>query len=363
VAASLLSARDPLSRRPDPASLLEAAIRERDAATTARLIHHWVHRRGLAALQRFRDDLTITQGAEAGRWLEGLLEAPGIPAPAVAATPPAVSAVPPPSPSPAAPLIATTAAAAKPPIATTPAAVEPLAATVAAAPPAAFSEPLTAAPEAAVAIETLAIETGAPASPAPVAAAAPAPEASPVSASVPVSASAPVASVADPPPALAADWSFDLEAAFPAAVPAGQPAAVRFVDPLAAPASPGLPGPEPTLTDAAAGGEEVQPQPPRRSLSPLARMKALMRDCLDEARGVFQRADHDQDPEDLPLEETDPGVAAAAALEWPAPPSPALSLPPSPNGAAPSRPAPAPTTLSDLRSWLPDAAGDLPKAS
>jgi hypothetical protein len=68
------------SPRPQLSDQLQEASRRRDPAATARLTGQWVHRHGLDSLHRFcRDALVDRQGAEAGDWLQGQLEAAGPP--------------------------------------------------------------------------------------------------------------------------------------------------------------------------------------------------------------------------------------------------------------------------------------------
>lgn len=60
--------------QPDLSSRLLAAVAERDAALASRLGQQWVHRKGLAALDRFLlTALAPSQGLEAAQWLRGQL--------------------------------------------------------------------------------------------------------------------------------------------------------------------------------------------------------------------------------------------------------------------------------------------------
>lgn len=95
----------------------------------------------------------------------------------------------------------------------------------------------------------------------------------------------------------------------------------------------------------AAHGAEGQDSPLGRK-GTLSRMKARMRGYLEEAMGVLQRG--------APLHSGEsPPVREEAGLAGQVPTGPDHD-----EVAAPS-----PTTLADLRSWLPDAPGDLPRAS
>ena len=88
-------------------------------------------------------------------------------------------------------------------------------------------------------------------------------------------------------------------------------------------------------------GQEASVPPARRRT--LSRIKARMRGYLEDAMDALHRtpplADHPQ----------------AADLSEP----PALPVSSAPSAVA----APSPTTLADLRAWLPDAADDVPRAS
>ena len=60
--------------QPDLSSRLLAAVAERDAALASRLGQQWVHRKGLAALDRFLlTALAPSQGLDAAQWLRGQL--------------------------------------------------------------------------------------------------------------------------------------------------------------------------------------------------------------------------------------------------------------------------------------------------
>ena len=60
--------------QPDLSSRLLAAVAERDPALASRLGQQWVHRKGLAALDRFLlTALAPSQGLDAAQWLRGQL--------------------------------------------------------------------------------------------------------------------------------------------------------------------------------------------------------------------------------------------------------------------------------------------------
>ncbi len=62
--------RFPPSDRPDLGDRLLAAVAERDQAMAQRLVQHWAHRRGLAALEALiSGPLCVGQGVEAAEWL------------------------------------------------------------------------------------------------------------------------------------------------------------------------------------------------------------------------------------------------------------------------------------------------------
>ena len=62
--------RFPPSDRPDLGDRLLAAVAERDQAMAQRLVQHWAHRRGLAALEALiSGPLCVGQGVGAAEWL------------------------------------------------------------------------------------------------------------------------------------------------------------------------------------------------------------------------------------------------------------------------------------------------------
>ena len=62
--------RFPPSDRPDLGDRLLAAVAERDQAMAQRLVQHWAHRRGLAALEALiSGPLCVGQGVGAADWL------------------------------------------------------------------------------------------------------------------------------------------------------------------------------------------------------------------------------------------------------------------------------------------------------
>jgi len=66
--------------RPDSETLLLEAIGRRDSYATLRICQGWVHRRGLAELERFRQHrLSMAPDAEAAAWFEALLNGSGDP--------------------------------------------------------------------------------------------------------------------------------------------------------------------------------------------------------------------------------------------------------------------------------------------
>ncbi|MEB3322153.1 MAG: hypothetical protein VKI81_04960 [Synechococcaceae cyanobacterium] len=340
MAATPLPLRDPSAGGPDPASLLQAAIRERDASSASRLLQQWVHRRGLGSLERFRDGLAITQGTEACAWLAQLVDV------SAGAPPPA-----PVEPVPAAPLTA------EEPVTEAQEAEAPV--TVEARPaPAAEAEP------AGWALPDPQAEAGESAPEEPLAA--------------PLPPLAQTTAPLTPPPSLSEGWTFDLDAAFPSPGSGFPP--TDFSTPSA---------------EAEAGpSEEESPPPASRSgrRRGLGRIRGLMREALEEARGVLHRAS--SCPEAAPAEApaaVEPAPLSGSTPSWMESPAwagssltpavpPAAGAPADPAPASGIRepllpptsphPAPAPPTLADLRSWLPqepqepeEPPKDLPRAS
>jgi hypothetical protein len=179
--------------------------------------------------------------------------------------------------------------------------------------------------------------------------------ASPVRSSPP--ASAPEAGSAVPP--LPQEWSLDLEAAFP---------------PLGTAARTSPSGQEtPAVSDPAVASDadhEADPAPGSRRRGAFARMKSLVRGCLEEARDALHRFDA------VELDDVEGEEEFLAATEEPEqqPRQPGqTALPEIPSflaegGAAPpsqgtGTAAPAPSALSDLRGWLPEPEDQLPRAS
>ncbi len=315
--------RDPLLHRPDPESLLRAAVGRRDAPAAARLVQQFVHRRGVNGLLRLQQTLGLAEGPEAAAWLERQWQDPS-----TAVSPPSaalpgepllleplgeVLLEPSPSrnPSPSTPPIASTAGA--PPIASTgpiPSAYEPSSEP--------FCEPFSG-PSRSDGAEPL--------EPAPAAALPEETFTEPLSESLRKLLSTPLED------------------------PFGGPALTA--EPVPAPV------PEPT---APRSGRTAEPRGRRRTLS---RIKGLMRSYVEDARNVLSRGSLQEYPEG----EGESGPESTSAPD-PFPSEGFQATDPDSSLAFPSLPAstgipaaPAPNTLSDLRSWLPDGNGDLPKAS
>lgn len=82
----------PLAQRPEPGDQLLEAVRQRQAQRSLQLAQHWVHRRGVVNLQHFcSTHLSSDQGPEAVAWLQALLALDSLPPadgdPAASATP------------------------------------------------------------------------------------------------------------------------------------------------------------------------------------------------------------------------------------------------------------------------------------
>jgi hypothetical protein len=97
-------------------------------------------------------------------------------------------------------------------------------------------------------------------------------------------------------------------------------------------------------------------------------MKARMRGYIDDAIEVLHRVTLPSSPEeegaDQPSAASGPvDPAASGFFDSPSPDRASQAGPFSPGPEESAAAAPTPTTLADLRSWLPDASGDLPRAS
>jgi hypothetical protein len=322
VAESVRIPREAIAPRPDPEVLLRIAIRERDGVAASRLVQQWVHRRGLSDLHQFQQNLVMGEDPAAGFWLRRQWDDP-------LADPPTSA-----SPVPEAPLPTTAVVATE----------EPVAAPDPTAPEGAAPDP----------------------------------------GSLSVSADAEEKSrQRDSSPLLGESFTEPLSEelrillATPLEDPFGEPAprtpraAVPAMPPLA---ESGPETPHPTAFAAPAEGDEDDLAPavadsPYQRRGTLSRMKARMRGYIDEAMGVLHRVA-------LPSSLEEEGADQPSAASGPVDPSSSGSCAsPSPDratsqaGLFPQGPeesataAPTPTTLADLRSWLPDASGDLPRAS
>lgn len=344
---------DPLLRGPDPQDALIQAVQAGDAAAAARQLQRWVHRRGHASLDPLVARVASLQGQAAADWLRRQLEQPvaASSAPAAfsqggagaeAAVEPVTAPEPMPEPVALDPMPGPAVAAADPEK-EPPAALE--------LPPLTFELPSFELP----AFDSPAVE------PLPVGASAvPAEEEEP---SAPEAPEAPVAADADSTlPPLPKEWSLDLEAAFP---PLGTTPPTFASSPESGPAS------DPITEDEDL--HEAGPAPAFRRRGAFARMKSLVRGCLEEARDAFHRLDasgFDGEEEEL-FEEEDSEQALAQPAPQARPSRPAQPQMPSfladgasvAPGRAPETAAPAPSALSDLRSWLPEADDQLPRAS
>lgn len=316
MAESLRSLRDPIAQRPDPEALLRIAIRERDGLAAARLVQQWVHRRGLRDLERFQQELVLGEDPEAAFWLRRQWDDPLADPPSSAPSAPATPGSP--APSPAVVVAADPAAPAPLP---SPAAVEPPSHGTESLPPLgesllgeSFTEPLS---------EELRILLATPLE-------------DPFTESAPRTPRAPAA----------------------AEYPLPEPTPEFFL--ASDVADPAGDDDDPSAPAAAASGRDGR--------GTLSRIRARMRGYVEDAFDALHRVAHPSSPED------DPSGQASAAMD-PADPSPSTAFAsPSPdragtNGQSPlgagqgAAAAPPPTTLADLRSWLPDADGDLPRAS
>jgi hypothetical protein len=107
--------------------------------------------------------------------------------------------------------------------------------------------------------------------------------------------------------------------------------------------------------------------PPTQRPALFGRMKALLRQCLEDA---IVGVDEDEEPDEqvpafsspvaAPQAQVIPGTSPVVPAD---PPAPRLSL--VPPVQASTTPAPAPASLAALRAWLPDAeedGRDLPRA-
>jgi hypothetical protein len=321
VAESVRIPRDPIAPRPDPEVLLRIAIRERDGLAASRLVQQWVHRRGLSDLHQFQQDLVMGEDPEAGFWLRRQWDDP-------LADPPT-----PASPAPEAPLPTTAVVATE----------EPVAAAEPAAPAGAAPDP----------------------------------------GSLYVSADAEEESrQRDSSPLLGESFTEPLSEelrillATPLEDPFGEPAprssgaAVPAQTPLTGSV---LETPHPTAFAAPAEGDEEDFAPavadsPYQRRGTLSRMKARMRGYIDEAMGVLHRvalpSSLEEEGADQPSAASGPVDPAASGFFDSPSPDRAIQAGPFPPGPEESAAAaPTPTTLADLRSWLPDASGDVPRAS
>ncbi len=331
MAVSASAPQDPLLRAPDPQDALIQAVQAGDAVAAARQLQRWVHRRGHASLEPLMAQIASLQGPAAADWLRGQLEQPAV------AEPPTE-----------------TAALAEPPAAPE-SETEPVTATE--LPPLTFELPSFELP----AFDPPAVD------PLPVGASeAPAEEDQPPALDEPSALDlpeAPAASDADSAvPPLPQEWSFDLEAAFP---PLGTTPPGFVSSPQSSPAS------DPIDDHGDLHGDGPAPAPRRRGA--FARMKSLVRGCLEEARDAFHRLDasgFDGGEEEL-FEEEESEQQPAQPAHQARPPQPAQpQIPPfladgasAAPGRGPETAAPAPSALSDLRSWLPEADDQLPRAS
>jgi hypothetical protein len=108
---------------------------------------------------------------------------------------------------------------------------------------------------------------------------------------------------------------------------------------------------------------------PQARRGTLSRMKARMRGYFEDAMGVLHRAAFPSSPEEEGADVPD-ATSGPSAMSFSGPIAPhpgsdqadlASQVPPGQEKSVVA--APSPTTLADLRSWLPDATGDLPRAS
>jgi hypothetical protein len=342
---------DPLLPSPDPQDALIQAVQAGDAAAVARWLQRWVHRRGVASLEPLVARVASLEGPDAAEWLRGQLEQPLAASRSPAPVPPALSVAEP---------TAEPAAVVESPAGPV-ASVEPTPEPVAAAGSEEPAEPLPArqdAPAAPAALEFSPLEFELPSfefppfelpalePPAATAQGSPAAEAEAPAAAAPGSAA----------PPLPKEWSLDLETAFPPLGTAigNSPSGLETA-----------PVPDPPAADDSARTADPATASPRRS--PFARMKSLVRGCLEEARDVLQRFDSaevdgeaEAEEEILEAEEPERQPARAALPEIPSFLGEGAAVPPSP---AEETAAPAPSALSDLRSWLPEAEDQLPRAS
>lgn len=396
------SARFPSPEPPGGEEALLEAIRRRDAATTERLVLQWVHRRGLTSLERFRDTtLGRSEGQAAVLWLtdrlggEPLPSAPAAGSEAITVDPIAVDPI---------------AAELNPPetIETEALGMETGAPETVAVE---TSAPQTVAPE------TL------PPRPDPIGPTnpglAPPTDGDPAPASLEIERAfddlaaafprPPAAGRPDPAPAEApllsqpVSWqpgsspdpfeAFSLEplsfGSLPLALeaPDSEASARAQLESLEADAIASPDRAEPGVTAPAQpqGRGAALRRPLQGGLGALRRVKSLMRDCLDEALGTFQ-PDRPEEFDGPFVDEALDGATAAgqgpggttagaptagdaARAVTPSAAAGPPAQPALPVGAEPARaprvrpdgrPAPAPSSLDELRSWLPD--DDLPRA-
>jgi len=327
VAESVRTPRDAIAQRPEPEVLLRIAIRERDGVAAAILVQQWVHRRGLSDLEQFQQNLVMGEDPEAGFWLRRQWDDP-------LAEPPIVA-----SPAPETPLPTPAVLATQEPVATE----QPLAAAEPPAPAGATPDPGS------LSVAADAEEQSRP---------------------------------RDPSPLLEETFTEPLSEelrillATPLEDPFGEPAprkpraAIPAMPPLAEASLETL---HPTPFAAPAEGDDEDGFAPAVADSPhlrrgrLSRMKARMRGYIDEAMEVLHRVT-------LPSSLEEQGAEQPSAASGPVDSSSGFFASPSPDPASQAAllpqeleenaaAAPTPTTLADLRSWLPDASGDLPRAS